>query len=51
MEDERDNGWEGEEEEEEEEEEDDDDDFLAENADDVLGFEYHWGLQNLNWDG
>jgi len=49
MEDERDNGWEGEEE--EEEDDDDDDDFLAEDADDVLGFEYHWGLQNLNWDG
>ena len=33
---------------------DDDDDFVLDNAvglDDVLDLDYHWGLQNLNWDG
>ena len=32
----------------------DDDDFVIDNAvdlDDVLDLDYHWGLQNLNWDG
>lgn len=30
---------------------DDDVDGIAQGVDDILGFEYHWGLQNMNWDG